>query len=308
MLHYENPIVVTQVVRQILTDHESLIVERVLEGRSTAVYRVWNDDAILYLRILPEQSASYAPEAYVHATLRAQGLLVPEVVYFEHYNPIVQRSVMLTTSIMGRAIGGGSYPVQVHQIARQAGRELAQINRLSVQGFGWVQRPANEVHTLSAEYATYQEWMAHHFDASLSILRQWQGLTPPDHHAIQAALAEAITVFGQEPAVLAHGDFDATHIYQHNGRYTGIIDFGEMRGTHLLYDIGHFWIENRDLLPSLLEGYAEVVALPADCWRHIHLTGLLIAARRLGIRLAKQGNVHEPDVQAVQRAIQVLNT
>lgn len=43
-----------------------------------------------------------------------------------------------------------------------------------------------------------------------------------------------------EQGYLAHGDFDTTHIYQDNGRYTGIIDFGEIRGADRWYDLGYF--------------------------------------------------------------------
>jgi aminoglycoside phosphotransferase (APT) family kinase protein len=119
-------------------------------------------------------------------------------------------------------------------------------------------------------------------------------------------MAEAVELFGSEPARLAHGDFDPTHIYHHEGRYTGIIDFGEIRGAQQWYDAGHFWIENSDLLSPLLEGYAEVMPLPSDHQRHIYLTGLLIAARRLGRSLSKRARVYQPDVKAIQDALTAL--
>ena len=42
-----------------------------------------------------------------------------------------------------------------------------------------------------------------------------------------------------ESAWLAHGDFDATAIFYRDGRYSGLIDFGEIRGTEPLFDLGH---------------------------------------------------------------------
>jgi hypothetical protein len=254
---------------------------------------------------LPEAEASFAPEAYVHSTLQAWGLRVPEVLYFEPYHALLQRSVMLTTAIAGQAIDSAR-PRQVRQIIREAGSELAWLNRLPVRGFGWVVRSSVAVDGLYGEYSTCQEWLIQHFEAPLHTFCQSRLLSPADSRAVQAALVEAIELFEAEPAVLAHGDFDTTHIYCQEGRYTGIIDFGEIRGTPWFYDIGHFWIENSDLLPPLLEGYAQAAAIPDDYERPISLAGLLIAARRLGRSLARQGDVYEPDVQAIQRGLAIL--
>ncbi len=82
-----------------------------------------------------------------------------------------------------------------------------------------------------------------------------------------------------------------THIFQSRGRYTGIIDFGEIRGGDCFYDLGHFRLHDGEtipqlLLPYLLEGYRDVAELPSDYEQRIALTSLLIGiaalARRLG--------------------------
>jgi aminoglycoside phosphotransferase (APT) family kinase protein len=291
-----------------MPDRGDLIVERAGEGQSTAVYRVRTNGELFYLRILPEVSAGFAPEAFVHSVLRAWRLHVPEVLYVEHFNALLQRSLMLTTAIAGQAIGYGARPSATPQIVRCAGRELAHINSLPVRGFGWVQRATEVVAGLSAEFPSLQEWLVQHFETPLALLDQAQVFSARNGQAIREAMREAIRLFEGEAAVLAHGDFDTTHIYHHQGRYTGIIDFGEIRGAPALYDIGHFWIENSDLLPALLEGYTEVKALPPDHLRRIYLTGLLIAARRLGRRLAKRADPYLPDVQAIRQALRILNT
>src|SRR5712692_935961 len=84
--------------------------ELMREGGSTEVYRIWHGDAVFYLRVLPEQDASFAPEALVHQLLLERGLHVPEVIYFEHYHPALGHSVMMTTEIMGAAIGHSARP------------------------------------------------------------------------------------------------------------------------------------------------------------------------------------------------------
>jgi Ser/Thr protein kinase RdoA (MazF antagonist) len=85
-------------------------------------------------------------------------------------------------------------------------------------------------------------------------------------------------------AVLAHGDFDLTPIFCAAGRYTGLIDFGEIRGAEPLFDLGHFHLHDQEsspavLLPALLRGYQRVQALPAG-----HQEDIRRSAIRLGLR------------------------
>lgn len=114
-------------------------------------------------------------------------------------------------------------------------------------------------------------------------------------------------------AYLAHGDFDATHIYCQDGRYTGIIDLGEIRGTGPFYDLGHFRFHDgetvqRQLLPYLLDGYREVTPLPSDIDRRIAFNSLLIGVHFLGrthTRLARHSREHA--VIAIERDLEFLD-
>ena len=98
-----------------------------------------------------------------------------------------------------------------------------------------------------------------------------------------ALLALALLV--AQPA-LAHGDFDVTPIFCAGGRYTGLIDFGEIRGTEPLFDLGHFLLHDResvpvDLLPAVLRGYRGVRPLPTDHMDSIRRSAVLSGLRQL---------------------------
>ena len=56
----------------------STTIERVAEGVSTCVYRIIRNNETFYLRILPEEGQSFAPEVAVHQQLRQMGVKVPE--------------------------------------------------------------------------------------------------------------------------------------------------------------------------------------------------------------------------------------
>ena len=131
--------------------------------------------------------------------------------------------------------------------------------------------------------------------------------------AISSILERYDTWLNEEQAKLAHGDFDVTHIYQQQGHYTGIIDFGEIRGANLFYDLGHFRIHDGEKLPNLvlpylIEGYKEVAALPLDYELRISFSSLLIAIRKFAYVTQKYPNrpLLNNNLQAMMRDIQML--
>lgn len=282
--------------------------ERVHEGVSTYVYRVVWKHEVFYLRVLPEQDASFAPEALVHRLLRERGLHVPEVVYFEHYNPALQHSVMVTTEIKGRAIGYGVDPIVVKDVLVAAGRELAIINSVNVEHFGWIRRDNAEVSQLRAELPTYRAFIQRDVLEYLVLLGERNVLSLEEADAIQAILTRCDAYLDVDQAYLAHGDFDATHIYHQDGRYTGIIDFGEIRGADALYDLAHFKLNNADLLPYLLVGYRDVTPLPVDYEQRIRFGSLLIGLRRFGRRVMRrpEGYQSDPDLRSIQEDMRAL--
>ncbi|HEY7851317.1 MAG TPA: hypothetical protein VIC27_14700, partial [Ktedonobacterales bacterium] len=90
-----------------------------------------------------------------------------------------------------------------------------------------------------------------------------------------------------------HGDFDATAIYQCDGRYTGIIDFGELRGASYWYDLAHFHMRDGEylattLLNPLMRGYAKVTPLPQGATRYITFASVFINVHALSRSLHKR--------------------
>ncbi len=126
---------------------EPLSIERVPEGISTYVYCVAFQHDTFYLRVLPEEGASFAPEVAVHTHLCGMQVKVPEVIYYEHYNEMLQRSVMVTTEIKGRPVSKSHNldETTLHTVLIEAGTDLARINKMRVDGFGWIAREQDDM-------------------------------------------------------------------------------------------------------------------------------------------------------------------
>ena len=218
-----------------------LRVEHVTEGISTYVYRIIFRHETFYLRVLPEVGASFAPEVAAHSFLRRMQVKVPEVIYFDHCYAPLQQSMMLTTEVKGIPISQSSELLQeeLEDVLIEAGRDLARINSLKVEGFGWVKRNLLDTEHILAEEATDRTFMLEYWESDLAYLCK-KVLNNSEVTALEKIRAYYDCLLDSEQAYLAHGDFDTTHIFQENGRYTGIIDFGEIRGTSRWYDLGHF--------------------------------------------------------------------
>jgi len=265
-----------------------LTVARTPVGIAAQVYRVHAAGRVLYARIAEEDHDDLSVDAALLEHLRALGLRVPEVVHVEPFEQALSRSVLITGEIPGQPLARCRDQRAARRVARAAGRDLAVLNGVGVRGFGWVRRQAPGW-PLRATSRTYAEFV------TSSLPDPWPG--PLGELFTFAELDRLWALVDRERrrdlacATLAHGDFDTTAIFQVDGHYSGLIDFGEIRGTEPLFDIGHFslWEHQRTpvpLLDDLLAGYGEVAALPADheelVCRSATLLGLRQLARWLG--------------------------
>ncbi|CAN5494520.1 hypothetical protein BH23CHL2_BH23CHL2_14230 [soil metagenome] len=277
------------------------------DGVSTVVYRAERGSERFYLRVLPEVGATFAPEVRAHQFARALGCAVPEVLAYEACDPGLGRSLMLTSEIPGHPLSDDVAPADAEAIVRAAGRDLARINSIPVDGLGWVDRSSEDIpESITAEHHDRAGILAAEYRP---VIEQLSGGAVPRieperlSHGLSGAL-EAVRP-GSGP-VLVHGDFDTTHIFVHDGRYSGIIDFGEIRGMPRCYDLGHHLMHDRERLPYstiswLIEGYAEIKPLPDDHPRQISAWSGLIAARALCRGLLR--NPESPIVATARRSL-----
>ena len=262
--------------------------ERTAGGVSTRVYRARRGGTTIYVRLAESTEASLAPEALAHRLLRARGVRVPEVIHLESFNEALGRSMMVTAEIPGRPVGEHHPGADLASVLREAGRDLAILNSIAVDGFGWVRRDRPDATRLEAELPTLRAFALDDLDWQLASLAAL--LTGDELDAARQAVDRWGRLLDAERGSLAHGDLDASHIYHRDGRYTGIIDLGEIRGADPLYDLGHAALHDGEtlpepLVPGLLAGWSDVAPPPTDAAPRIQLWSLLIGIGRLA-RLA----------------------
>jgi len=270
-----------------------LTVARTPAGVAAQVYRVHAAGRVVYVRIAEGADEDLSVDAALLEHLRTLGLRVPQVIHVEPFDQALGRSVLITGEIAGEPLAGCRDQRAARWVARAAGRELAVLNSVDVQGFGWVQRQP-PTWPLRATSRTYAEFVTSYLP------NPWPG--PFGTRFTVAELERLWALVDRErhrdlaDATLAHGDFDSTAIFQVDGDYSGLIDFGEIRGTEPLFDLGHFhlWEHQRTPPPvwdELLAGYGEVAALPAGYQELVARSATLLGLRQLARWLGPPRNL-----------------
>jgi Ser/Thr protein kinase RdoA (MazF antagonist) len=281
-----------------------LRVTRTPSGVAAQVYRVQAPGRVLYLRIAEEDHEDLSVDAALLEHLRANGLHVPLVVHVEPFAQTLGRSVLLMGEIPGEPLARCRDEDAARRVVRAAGAELAVLNGVNVQGFGWVQRriPAWPLRGRFPDYADFvvsylpDRWpgpLAALFSAS-ELDRLWELVATERRRKLAGAW-------------LAHGDFDTTAIFQTGGQYSGLIDFGEIRGTEPLFDLGHFLLHDHEhppapLVNDLLAVAGEEAALPGDHEQLVRRSALLLGLRQLARWLGPLRNLRPDHPAATGRA------
>jgi len=307
--HHPHPVNAEQVeaVARHIFPTQDTQVERVLSGISTYVYRIISECKTYYLRILPDEEASFTPEITVLARLRQNHLNIPEVVYFEDYNALLGRPIMVEAEIRGQSLSKSDLPRETYEsVAREAGRDLACINKLAVEGFGWVKPDRAHPTRICGSRETYRAFVLEYREADLAYLRE-HVLQRQECTRLEHVLARYDSWLDIEQGYLAHGDIDTTHIFQEQGRYTGIIDFGEVRSANRWYDLAHFRIRDGAFPPyrlfqALERGYAEITPFPPEYEQYLRFTSVLINVRAL----SRAFQTRDPD-EYIWRQLEMLH-
>lgn len=257
---------------------------RTNSGTSTQVYCLQTAAAIHYLRVAEAEPDRFGAELLVHERLLSLGVRVPAIVHYDPFDQALNRSILITTAITGHPLAGVENPDVRSGALRDAGRDLALINSIPVDGFGFVTRSDPHPSDLSADFPNARTFIERDLDSDLTALESELSRSTCDsvRRAMQSRTSHLLGLTDR----LAHGDFDSSHIYVDEVGYTGIIDFGEIRGADPLYDLGHFAVIAGASLPGsgldpLLEGYSVVTPLSAEDRQRMWFWSALIGVRFL---------------------------
>jgi len=285
-----DPGLIQALIRRAFPDDVPVTWRRTPDGVSTRMYRLDRGNDTFFLRVAEEVGENLAVDVSLLEKLRNDGVAVPKVVHLDHLPQPIDLAVLIMTAIDGKPVASCTEEDQARRAVHKAGGDLARLNTNAVDGFGFISRAAVRW-PLAGSFSSYQEFVTSYLPYP------WPGaigelFLAPEITALEAHIAEQLAR-PLNVGTLVHGDFDTTPIFQSEGRYTGMIDFGEVRGADPLFDLGHFLLHDRELLPwplfdELLDGYREVITVPSDFYEAVRTSAILLGLRQLGRWIAPE--------------------
>jgi aminoglycoside phosphotransferase (APT) family kinase protein len=256
------------------------IIQPVDEGVSTYVFKVSKEKETFYLRITRDKTESFDAEVLVHKDLHKRGVKVPEVLFYENYNSQIDRSYMVVKEVKGSSLKKESDEGVLRNCLYEAGEQIAVVNQIPIKKFGWIQRYGNNITNLVGMDETYADYLFGSLEKNLSILETANIIDSDQVISIQKIPEHFPEYFSYTQGFLAHADFDVSCIYENEGKYTGIIDFGDIRSTDQYTDLGHFYNYSPEKFEYLLNGYKTVINLPDDFMLRMQATMLFFLIQR----------------------------
>jgi aminoglycoside phosphotransferase (APT) family kinase protein len=277
--------------------HADFAIERMGSGGSTPVYRITQGEDIAWLRLAEQPGERRDAEVRAHEFALERGIWVPAILRFEAEPPELARSAALTSTIPGIPLS--EYRGHADTVIGDAAADLASLNAIPVIGYGWVGSVQETDRRLVAEHPVRASWATEYATAAATVAGA--GILPgPDALHLADAIGQWCALPGGAMSNLAHGDFDATHIYVDpgTGAYQGMIDLGEIRGADPVYDLGHalahgFDQRERSMAHALIAAYAHHAKVDDGL---VRLNAIAIATRALAIQLERPPNSYRANL------------
>ena len=242
-----------------LTRHPIRATRRIVHGEANEVYDITFESGLeVILRIARRAEGLFEKEAWAIGRCRALGMAVPEVLSLQK-------------------LQAGSEPLEFCFLEKLPGKRLSDSLSLPRRTLRSVVRELGEqisrMHTIGpgelGEAARFFENDTDDFLATEPEFVELGGNAGLDRRALERAFrfVEAVAMRqGPPPRRLTHNDLRACHVLVHDGRLSGIIDFGQVSIDTPVNEFAKwdYWEEPDLPVAWLREGYGDKSLFDAD--------------------------------------------
>lgn len=257
-------------------------IERLVVGISNEVYRVVHpvdNEENCILRIHHGEHKEFYTEKWAMDEVSKQGVPVPEIIVVDvlkNEDTIIY--FCLEKEIKGQPLSvlldDGLSPDEIKMYAYQAGVMLAKIHNVETLNYG------HFIENGKAEYTHISTSMNLEKDyADLLAISLWINLPKK----ILDRAVEIVNNFESiETPHLLHIDYAPKHIFVHNKKIVGVIDFELCISGITSTDINRWRAEDsRISIMDIIEGYESVKTLPEDFWETMFIIQIHSAFRTM---------------------------
>jgi Ser/Thr protein kinase RdoA (MazF antagonist) len=226
--------------------------ERIVHGEANEVYGVaFEAGPDLILRIARRAEGVFEKEAWAIGRCRALGIAAPEVLSLQTLQADAELlEFCFLERLPGERLSDSlSLPREtLHAVVRELGEQLSRMHSIGLGELGLAARffenDTDDFLTMQAEFVE---------------LGANAGL---DRRALERAFSffeAAMTRYGPPPRRLTHNDLRACHVLVHEGRLSGLIDFGQVSMDSPVNEFAKwaYWEDPALPVDWLQEGYGD---------------------------------------------------
>ena len=250
------PTVVARLVAEV-ANVAVLDIRRVVEGEQNEVYDVTVEGApSVIVRISHGGAAAFEREAWVLGECAARGVRAPRV---HGLRRVRVDGEPLAAMVMDKVHGDRLCDVDLGETAlrrvlREIGAWLTELHSIPVEGFGYVDGDG------VGKLATADAWLAGLTSTSLAFEDAGRAVGLPAT-TIRNWLREIVDALRAAPprVALIHNDLLAGHVMVHDGKLSGIIDFGEVAAEPAASDFAKWDFVESERFPVewIEDGYRD---------------------------------------------------
>lgn len=225
-------------------------------GLESSVYRVVLEDGQTY--IIKQRTSkgrqNYLFEAFAYQELLDKGAHVPSI-------KSVTENELVITSFSGSELDDQTYLYRDVELFDAIARDLALCRDVTFSGFGETIIQADG--TFKGSYSTWSDYLDTAQDMFDSKEIELSGLTHDEIEVMKQYWLRMRDEIHLPQGNLVHGDFAMSAIFVNNGKYEGIIDFGDAFIGDPLMDIAYFRFKEitksygEEVYERLIESYAH---------------------------------------------------
>ena len=256
---FEAPAELIAAAARAVTRSPILATERIVHGEANEVYGVTFESGLdVILRIARRAEGIFEKEAWAIGRCRDLGIAAPEVLSLQTLQADgEQLEFCFLERLPGQRLADSlSLPREtLRAVVRELGEQISRMHTIGPGDLG--------------EAARFFEDETDDFLAMEAEFVELGGDAGLDRRALQRAFRffEAATMrHGPPPRRLTHNDFRACHVLVHEGRLSGLIDFGEVSMDSPINEFAKwaYWEEPALPVAWLQEGYGDKSLFDAD--------------------------------------------
>ena len=216
-----------------------LEVRRVVAGEQNEVYDITLERApSLIVKISHREPVAHEREAWVLRQCAAAGVPAPQVHALSRVEVgHEQRSIIVMEKLPGELLCDlNQADIDLRRVLGEIGEWLTKLHSIPVEGFGRLDGSG------VGYRATIDEWLVGSVTTVVQVFEEAGASVGLEATTIRGWVSEVVDSFRAAPprVALVHNDLLANHVLVHEGRLSGIIDFGEVAAEPAAIDFARW--------------------------------------------------------------------